>query len=414
MADFFKVLTIMALVVMAGLFFVLLVLVMAWGAILILVGLFAIYGWMLYAFFYYRFCRREELLYLLANAAESEVPLAPVLRAYLQDRPHGTLRDFWLATILCVLPIPGFYWIWYRRYNFDRKVEELARHLELGVPLYHALQHAPALATRETVLAAAIGESTGQLPRCLRSIAQRRLSAVWMELIPQLVYPVVMLAIIFCIVSFLNYFIVPKFKRIFADFGVEMPGLSKVLMFQSDFTVDYAIVFVLGIQLLLLMVAVLAFSPTARWFFPGLGSVYRRLVRCHLLQMLSLMLQTGKPVSESLAVLAGMPIGIMAQRLIDRARFRIEQGEPFAESLTQAGLLSAAMLPLVQSAQRTDNLPWALTEMAQSLNSHTVRTVERVTQAVFPLTVILLGALVGFIVIAMFLPLVRLITELAG
>jgi type II secretory pathway component PulF len=414
MTDLAKVLGIIGLWVSAVLLVLLVLFTFGWSAVFVLFALFAFYGWIVYSFLFYRFCRREELLHLLAGAAESGVPVVSALRAYLQDRPRGDMRAFWLGTLLCVFPVPGYYWIWYRRTNFDRKVEELARQLELGVPLFRALQVSPALATRDTVLAAAIGETTGQLPRCLRGAAERRLSTVWMEMFPQLVYPFVLLIMIAGVVSFLGYFIIPKFKRIFNDFGVGLPPATELLLYQSDLIVEYGWVVVVGIQLVMVLGVVVILSTSVRWFFPGVSVIYRRMVRSRVLQAMSLLLQVGRPVPESLAVLSGMPMGAIALRMLGRARTRIEQGEPFDECMFQVGLLPASMLPLVRTAERAGNLPWALGEMADAMYDRTMRNLQRVVQAFFPLVVILFGALVAFIVVSMFLPLVKLITELSG
>src|SRR5437588_12844468 len=73
-----------------------------------------VYGWVLYAYFHYRAGRQEEFLHLLAAAAESGAPLAPALRAYLEDRPWGGWRAFW-AGLLLFLVLPGYYWVWHRR-----------------------------------------------------------------------------------------------------------------------------------------------------------------------------------------------------------------------------------------------------------------------------------------------------------
>jgi type II secretory pathway component PulF len=414
MTDMAKVVGIIATWLSAVLFVLFVLFAFGWSAMFVLFALFAFYGWIVYSFLFYRVCRREELLHLFASAAEGGVPLAAALRAYLQDRPRGEMRAFWLASLLCLFPLPGFYWIWYRRTNFDRKVEELARQLELGVPLYRALQVSPALATRDTVLAAAIGETTGQLPRCLRGSADRRISTAWVEMLPQLIYPFVLLIVIAFVVSFLGYFIVPKFKRIFQEFGVSMPPATELLLYQSDFIVEYRWAIAFAIQLVMVTALVLVLSSSARWFFPGLSAIYRRMVRSRVLQTLSLLLQVGKPMPESLAVLLGMPMGAMALRLLDRARTRVEQGESFDESLYQVGLLPESMLPLVRAAVRAGNLPWALAEMADTLYGRTMRNLQRIVQAVFPLVVILFGGLIGFIVISMFLPLIKLITELSG
>src|SRR5207247_350379 len=138
-----------ALWLIGVLFLAFLAVVVGWGFPLVFLGAVGVFGWIAYAFVYYRHCRREELLHLLSGSADDGEPLAPALRAYLQDRPRGPMRDFWLACMLSVLPVPGFYWIWYRRNNFDRRIEELARLLEQGLPLYRAFQMIPAAATPE-------------------------------------------------------------------------------------------------------------------------------------------------------------------------------------------------------------------------------------------------------------------------
>src|SRR6267154_866736 len=88
----------------------LLALVVGFGAILVFVGfaygvpfvflLLLVYGWMLFAYLHYRQGRQEEMMQLLSAAAESQAPLAPALWAYLRDRPHGLLREFWVALLL--------------------------------------------------------------------------------------------------------------------------------------------------------------------------------------------------------------------------------------------------------------------------------------------------------------------------
>ncbi len=413
MNDLWKGLAILALWIIGIFWILMLMLAFGFGALLVLLVLFAVYGWVTYTFLYYRYCRRGELLNLLAGTVEGGLPLTPALRAYLQDRPRGGMREFWIATLLFFV-LPGYYWIWHKRNSFDCKVEELAQLLERGAPLFQALQAMPALASRDTVLAAAIGESTGQLARCLRGANQRRTSTLWMELIPQLVYPFAMLLVIATLLSFMGYFIIPKFKRIFDDFGVSLPAATEMLIRQSEFVVRYGYLVVLGIQACVVLAVVLVFSSTARWFFPGLGEVYRRAVRAHVLRMLSLLLETGRAIPESLTLLSGLPLGHMALKLLNRAKAEVEGGHPFAESLLKVGLLPANMLPLVHAAERAGNLPWALGEMAESLYHRTFRVIQRIVQFIFPLIVILLGVLVGLIVIALFMPLVKLITELSG
>jgi type IV pilus assembly protein PilC len=130
--------------------------------------------------------------------------------------------------------------------------------------------------------------------------------------------------------------------------------------------------------------------------------------------MLAMLLRTGHTVPDALALLSSLPIGRPTRMRLEAARQRVSQGEPLAEGLLDAGLLTNAMAPLVHAAQRAGNLPWALAELADTIYQRTVRAIQRVMQVIFPLTVICLGLVVGFFVIALFMPLIKLITELSG
>jgi type II secretory pathway component PulF len=271
----------------------------------------------------------------------------------------------------------------------------------------------PALATSETILASAIGESTGQLARCLRGAAQRRTTALWIDFVPQLIYPFAMLLAISTILSFIGYFIIPKFKKIFLDFGVDLPYETRALLFQTDMVVQHWYIVLLGVQGILMAVVILAFSSTARWFFPGLGAVYRRAVRSRVLRVMGLLLESGKPLPESFAVLLQLPLGHAVLTRLDDARSMINEGSPLGESLLAVGLLPARMLPLLRTAERAGNLPWALMEMADSLYQHTMRLIKSIMQVVFPVIVVALGVLVGLVVVSLFIPVVKLITELS-
>jgi protein transport protein HofC len=388
-------------------------LALGWFGIVVLIGLTIVYCWMAYVYLYYRHCRREELLHLLAGAAEDGVPLAPAVLAHVSDRPTGPIRRFWLACMLCVFPVPGYYWIWYRQNSFDRKIAQLGQLLEQGMALSQALQLIPALASHETILAAAVGETSGQLARCLRGTAQRRISALWIDFAPQLLYPLVLMLVISAVFSFIVFSIVPKFKLIARDFGVALPPQTLAVLQKWDLISQYWYIVLFGAQLMVVTLLILVFSTTARWFFPVVSMFYRRSVRSRVLRILGLLLGTGTPLPQSMAVLSRLPLGKAVLMRLDEARHLIEDGSAFGDSLCVVGLLPPRMLPLVHAAERAGNLPWALTEMAELLYNRTMRLTRRLMEFVFPAVVVALGVLVAVVVVALFAPVVSITSQLA-
>jgi hypothetical protein len=208
-----------------------------------------VYGWMLYTFLLYRHGRQEEFLHLLTTAAGAEAPLAPALRAYLRDRPRGGWRRFWVAGLLFFV-VPGYYWFWHRRHSFHRKVADVARQLEEGVSLHDALRATPGVASRETVLAVAIGQPTGKLAQCLSRSSQGRLATVWIELLPRPLYPLLLVLILSAVIGFWAVFLAPRFQRIFHDFDIGLPWLTVQLIHLGEHPVEYGVGLYLALMVL--------------------------------------------------------------------------------------------------------------------------------------------------------------------
>ncbi len=398
----------------------LMVLFMVVGLALVLAGiapglpflllLMLVYGWMLSAYLHYRQGRQEEMLHFLSTATESQAPLAPAMWAYLDDRPQGALREFWVAVLLFFV-LPGYYWIWHRRHSYDQKVAQVASALELGDSLPDALRAAPGVVSRDMALAVEVGQYTGRLDLFLHASLPRRLAPVWLELLPRLLYPLLLLLFVSGLTGFWMTFLLPKMQRIFAEFGAELPTATQRLVAFGDLVPATVPLLLLGIAAL---VAALFASSTLRWYLPGMAYVYRRQVQSHVLKTLAVLLEANTPVPEALTLLADSEgFAPVVQRRLEAVRRRIEQGEPLADSLRRGGLLPASFVPLVQAAERAHNLPWALRELGETLADRTVRALRRFSQFVFPLVVVALGLLVGCIVVGIFMPLIDLMTRLA-
>jgi type IV pilus assembly protein PilC len=371
------------------------------------------YGWMLFAYLHYRQGRQEEVLHLLRTAAEAQAPLAPALWAYLHDRPQGPLREFWVGLILFFV-LPGYYWVWHRRHNFDQKVARVAYHLEMGQSLSYALHASPGVVSKETALAVQVGEHTGRLAECLRASLPRSLGSLWLELVPRLLYPLLLLFFLSNVLLFWLNIILPRFERIFKEFGEDLPEETQRLMAVREAFHDFLAIapaVVLGVAA---AVVALLVSSTLRWYVPGVARLYRRHARGHVLKMLAVLLRAGTPAPEALALLADWRYFAPAvRRRLRAAGRRVEHGEPLADGLRQARLLPAALVPLVQAAERAQNLPWALAELGETLGDRTVRGLRRLSQFLSPLCVSAIGLLVGVIVLGMFMPMIALITSLA-
>jgi type II secretory pathway component PulF len=372
-----------------------------------------LYGWMLYTFLAYRRSRQEEVVALLLAATQSQAPMPAVLRASVHDRPQGTLHEFWVAFILFFV-LPGYYWFWHRRHNFDQKVLRLADNIEEGMSLHQGMLDVRGVATRETVLAVAVGEATGRLTLCLRDSRHASLAPVLLEVLPRFLYPFLVILAACTLASFYNIFVLPRMQRIMREFHEPLPGLTLSMYSTPAWTVGFWLfVMILGILVPLLIVQ-LIFIPASRWYFPVLAGVYRNVTLGWAMRMLGSLLEAGMSVPQALNFLinSGYFVNPARQRL-EVALEAVEDGASLADALRRSKIIRGNTASLVQAAERATNLPWTLGQLGESRANRAMLWLRRISQVVSPASVIAVGLLVGTLVLAGFMPLLAMLAILS-
>lgn len=383
---------------------------------------FFINGWALYAFFRYREGRQDELHQVLLAAVDRQVPLAPAVKSYLQDAPRlrpagfvrGCLRVVRFLGYVFLFPLYLYCRIWFGWRSFDALLTALVTRLERGESLAAALHEVPGVASHEVRLAAEVGEATGALGACLRGVSQERWSAAWLEVVPRLLYPCLVLLFVSSITTFLMLYIVPRFKRIFDEFGQTLPAPTLAIIDAWVAVSEYGWLVPVLVLVGLVLVAVLVVNPGARWRAPLVGRLYRSGVQGEILRTLGRLLAAGQTVPQALGFLARsrvLPAAVV--RRVDAASGAVDRGDPLNDALKNAGLLPTAMSPLLRTSERVGTLPWALVALGDHLSGRAFRLVRLVSLLLAPVMVVLVGVVVGFIALGMFLPLIKLLTRLA-
>ena len=370
-------------------------------------------GWALYAFLRHRQGQQEELLAVLTATAEAGLPLTAGVVAYCSDRRPRRFDTFlrWLS--FAALPLYGYARLWMGWRPFDRLLADLVRRLEAGEALSAALRATRGVAVREVRLAAAVGEATGALGPALRGADHQRWSAAWLEVAPRLVYPLLVLLFVSGLTTFLMVYILPRFRRIFAEFGQPLPESTQFLVAAWAAAEVFLPLVGPGTVLVLVGVAAAVANPTLRWHTPVLGRLYRWGVQAEVLRTLGRLLAVGQTVPQALAFLgASYDLPRVARRRLAAAAAGVARGDALEASLSAARLLPPAMAPLVRASERARGLPWALVELGDHLAGRAFRLVRRLSLVLSPLLVAAVGAVVGFVALAMFLPLIHLITSL--
>src|SRR5262249_30576980 len=139
---------------------------------------------------------------------------------------------------------------------------------------------------------------------CLRNAISARLTSVWLEMVPRLVYPLVLVFFIYGILTFWMVYILPRMMRIFQDFGAELPDLTASLIDIVNWVEQYDWEMLLALSGLAALIALLFISSAFRWYCPGVGRLTRMHAQSRVLKMLAALFQAGKTAPQALGLLA--------------------------------------------------------------------------------------------------------------
>jgi len=217
------------------------------------------------------------------------------------------------------------------------------------------------------------------------------------------------------VTMFLMIWIVPKFQDIFNSFETELPLMTMIAMTLSRLIFEYwFLMFPFCMLIPLALFVYLAIQTdllAARPF--GLRRAFRNLDAARFLRLMSVGLNRNRPQGEVLSyyyrtVRSGYlaRVGLWMHRKID-------QGHSWIQTLYRAAMIRREEIPLLESAERTGNLPHVLEEIAFCKDQAQIRSAEWVSKILFVFCILALATLVGFFVIAFFLPVIRLIMNLS-
>ncbi len=336
-----------------------------------------------------RATQQEAMLWVLALASERGRPLGPAMAA-LAAQSTGVYRLRALRVAEC---------------------------LDHGMPLPESLDFVPPAVPATARVLIRVGHDSGALAESLRDAAVARSTRPpgMQSFGARLGYICLVIAVLQSIVSFIIYFILPRFEAIFKDFGINLPPVTVWIVMATHWvTSSYVFPVVTALELCLLLYLPYAFSGYGNLSVPLLDRFFLRRHSVLVLRCLAMVVAGDRPITMGLQILSRWyPTSWVRARLAG-AYLATSEGLDWIEALVAYRLISRADAALLESARRAGNLPWALGELAEGSARRLNYRLQFVTQVLLTLLLLGVGGMVGFVAVAYFLPLTTLIASLSG
>jgi type IV pilus assembly protein PilC len=325
--------------------------------------------------------------------------------------------------------------------------------IEGGATLSEAMSKSPKAFDKLYTNMIRAGEAGGALEVILRRLSEfmERAEALKRKVKGAMVYPVVVVSVAVGILTFIMIKIVPQFKKIFDDFGSTLPPMTENLIFVSNLAVNYwwaipAIPF--GFRLFIQGLKKIPYGRFGWDLFTLKVIIFGQLVEKNIVsraaRTMGTLLGAGVPILEALKITESTSGNMMFERMFQKVSESIRDGNPIAKPLKEYSVppfnvvamlfwtmfvpgigallymqrykepvVDDLMINMVDVGEESGELDTMLYKVADTFDEEVSVLTESLTSLMEPLLIIFLGGAVGFIVIALFLPLIKLINDLS-
>jgi type IV pilus assembly protein PilC len=266
------------------------------------------------------------------------------------------------------------------------------------------------------------GETGGMLDVVLERLAEFREKAARLKrkVISALIYPVAVLTIASLILTGLIKFIIPSFIKMFVELKVTLPAPTQLLLNITHFVTTYWYVILASPVALYVLFKVITSTRTGRlvldWIkfhVPLFGPIMNKSAVARFTRTFGTLIGSGVPILEALNISRDTAGNAVLSRAIQRVHNSVREGDPIAPPLAQSRVCDDIVVNMIDVGEETGNLDAMLLKVADNYDSEVDTAVEGLTSMMEPIMVIGLGTVIGFIVISLFLPLIKLMQSLS-
>src|SRR5271155_5714265 len=301
---------------------------------------------------------------------------------------------------------------------------QLASAVESGGTFSEALAQHPRIFDKLYVNMVKAGELGGVLEIVLNRLAefQEKSQKIKGKVVSAMVYPLVVLVIASAILTFLLIFIVPKFQQIFQDAlpGKPLPTItlfviacSHLLVAQWYLVVGVIVLSVVGYKALASTSAGIAFLDRLALKIPVFGDLTAKTSISRFARTLGTLISSGVPILQALNITRDTAGNTVVANAINRIHDSVKEGESVVGPMEASGVFPPMVTSMVQVGEETGQLPDMLVKVADVYEAEVDNVVTGLTSILEPIMIVMLAVIVGTIVIALFMPMVGLITGMS-
>ena len=301
----------------------------------------------------------------------------------------------------------------------------IADNIASGGTFSEALTQYPKIFDKLYVNMVKAGEAGGVLEVVLGRLAEfaEKSEKIKNKVKGAMIYPIVVLFAAIGITGFLLVAVIPKFKQVFNDMlgGAALPPITEAVMQASEFVQHNGLVIVAIVAAIVGIKKIVGRTEAGAYFFdvcslkaPVTGTLVQRTAVSRVTRTLGTLLSSGVPILQSLVIVRDTTGNRVVSKALQEVHDAVKEGEGMTQPLSQCPVFPPMVVSMVEVGEETGALADMLTRIANTYDDEVDNAVAGMTAAIEPALIIVLAVVVGTIVIAMFLPMIKIISSVSG
>lgn len=297
-------------------------------------------------------------------------------------------------------------------------IEDIITAVEGGKSLSEAFSKHPSVFDKVFLALIAAGEVSGTLDESLQRIAtqQEKDAATISKIRGALTYPVIVLFVIFGVMAFMLFTVVPQVEKLYHDLKKQLPFLTQVMVSVADFFARFwwlvIIVLCLGIYFLAQYLKTengIKFKDSFKLNLPFFGSMFRKLYMARLARTGQTLLATGVAMLDMLRITSESVNNSIVSRSIDHAAEKVKGGKALSASLQSEDYILPLIPQMIKIGEQSGKIDEMMGKAAQVYEDELDEEIKAISTAIEPILMVVLAIVAGGMVGAILLPIYSLV-----
>ncbi len=301
-----------------------------------------------------------------------------------------------------------------------KMVDQILKDIEGGESFYKALCKHPKAFNPVFLALVQSGEAAGVLEKVLKRLADNleKQAEFRGKTKNALIYPAIITVAMIAVAIIMMVFVIPKLTAMYADFGAELPTMTKILINVSNFMVKTWYLLLFG-----LLIGGYSFSQWKKTVkgkeiydakmlkLPIIGKLKTKIILTEITRTLALLVESGVSIIEALNIVSGAADNETFSKSIKQAAKEVERGIPLAAAIGQFEHFPPIVAQMLAVGEETGKVDEVMMNVSNYFETESEAAIKGLTTAIEPLMMIILGIGVGFLVIAIILPIYNLTSQ---